>query len=130
MRLLKELEKLNLPKDKFAIFGSGPLAVRNLREANDLDLIVKDDLWEDLIKIYSTTEKGSVKIGEIEIFKDWLPWIENKDELIDSADIINEFKYVKLEYVIKWKGALNREKDKKDIELIRKWLNFEVEYIN
>ena len=42
MRLLKELEKLNLPKDKFAIFGSGPLAVRNLRTANDLDLIVND----------------------------------------------------------------------------------------
>ena len=122
MKLLEELGKLNLPKNLFAIFGSGPLAARNLREANDLDIIVKDDLWNSLIQKYKLTEKGSIKIGEIEIFKDWLPWIENKDDLINSADFIDGYKYVKLEYVLKWKKALNRDKDKIDIELINRYM--------
>ena len=43
MRYLDEVKRLNLPKDKFAIFGSGPIAIRGLREARDIDLIVKKD---------------------------------------------------------------------------------------
>lgn len=38
---LDELKALNLPAGQYAIFGSRPLAVRNLRDANDIDLIVK-----------------------------------------------------------------------------------------
>ncbi|KKN45696.1 hypothetical protein LCGC14_0680140, partial [marine sediment metagenome] len=32
---LKELDKLKLPKGSFAITGSGPLAIRNITEAQD-----------------------------------------------------------------------------------------------
>jgi len=44
MKYLNELKELNLPKESFAVFGSGPMAVRDMREINDLDLIVKSDL--------------------------------------------------------------------------------------
>ncbi|MFH1291164.1 MAG: hypothetical protein ABIH79_01240 [archaeon] len=33
---LAELKKLNLPKDKFAIFGSGPLAINGIRDTSYL----------------------------------------------------------------------------------------------
>jgi hypothetical protein len=46
--LLEELKKLNFPKDKYAVFGSGPLAIRNIRETFDLDVIVKQDLFNEL----------------------------------------------------------------------------------
>jgi len=50
MKYLDELKALALPPDQYAVFGSGPMAVRGIREANDLDLIVKESLWDDLRK--------------------------------------------------------------------------------
>lgn len=124
---LKDLKKLNLTKGKFAIFGSGPLAIRGIKESGDLDIIVKPELWNNLAKKYKIEKfkddpkRQFIKIGKIEIFPSWLPWFKNINELIDSAEFIGGLPYVKLEYVIEWKKGFNREKDKKDIELIEKW---------
>ena len=46
---LAELKALNLPLGHYAIFGSGPLAVRGIREAADLDIIVSESLWKELL---------------------------------------------------------------------------------
>jgi len=48
--LLKELRKLNLPEGEFAVFGSGPMAIRGIRPAGDLDLIVTPAVWDFLLK--------------------------------------------------------------------------------
>lgn len=122
MKYLDEFKKLNLPKDKFAIFGSGPLAIRNLRENKDIDIIVKQDLWIDLTKKYEIiNEKGGlIRIGHIEIYKEWPPF-GNLNNLIDDADIINKFPFVKLKHVLRWKKFINREKDQKDIRLIENY---------
>ena len=45
MKYLDELLELELPSAEYAIFGSGPMAIRNLRENNDLDILVKEELW-------------------------------------------------------------------------------------
>lgn len=119
---LKAVERLRLPKNQFAIFGSGPLSIRNLREANDVDLIVKEPLWDELSKKYSVMEKRLIKIGETEIYRDWKPWFNDVNLLIDSADIINGYRFVKLEYLLKWKQEMNREKDKIDIKIINDFL--------
>ncbi len=125
MKFLDELKTLNLPKDKFAIFGSGPICIRGLREANDLDIIVKEDLWNELIQKTANRDliyQVSIKIGNIEIFKNWLPWFNDVNELIDTAEEINGFPFVRLDYVIEWKTKLGREKDLKDLELIKLFL--------
>jgi len=57
-KLLQELKKLNLPNDQYAIYGSGPLAIRGLKEIHDLDVIVTDELYQELAKKYSEKEKG------------------------------------------------------------------------
>ena len=77
LKFLEELKKLNFAKDKFAVFGSGCLAVRNLRENNDIDLIVKDDLWEELAKQFPVEEKRLIRLGEIEVWKN-LNYFEDK----------------------------------------------------
>jgi len=118
---LNKLKKLNLPKDKFAIFGSGPLAVRGIRKSNDIDIIVKPELWKELKEKYKPKDRV-IKIGKIEIYKDWLPWIKNTNKLIDDADVIKGFRFVKLKYVLQWKKAFARKKDLEDIELIKKYL--------
>ena len=124
-KLLNKVKKLNLPKDKFAVFGSGPLAVRGIRDINDIDLIVKPELWYELIKKYPVTDKygGIIEIGEIEIFKDWKPWFDDVDELIDSADIFEGIRFVKLKYLLEWKKAFNRPKDKKDVKIIKQLID-------
>jgi len=125
-KLLKELrdfiKKENIDHKDFAVFGSGPLAVRNIRESRDIDIILRPSIFENLKKKYKINSRGYICQGNIEIFSDWNPWFSDVNLLIDSADIINNIKYVKLEYVIKWKKMFNREKDKRDIELIEEYL--------
>ena len=37
-KLLEELRKLNLPGGQYAVFSSGPMAVRGIKLANDIDI--------------------------------------------------------------------------------------------
>lgn len=123
MKYLIELKRLKLPKDMFAIFGSGPLAIRNLRENRDLDIIVKSELWDKLKDMHPLKKKDVIKIGNIEVYKDWKPCFNDVDELIDNADIIEGLRFVNLKSVLKWKKFRNLEKDKKDIGLIEDYEN-------
>lgn len=120
MKFLDEIKNLNLPEKQYAIFGSGPIGIRNLREVNDIDLIVKENLWNELAKKYPVKSgKESIQIGNIEIFRSWSPWFEDINPLIDTAEIIKGFPFVRLAYLIKWKKSMGREKDLKDLELIK-----------
>jgi len=120
---LDELKKLNLPTEKYAIFGSGPLAIRGIRNSRDIDVIVKKDLWNKLTKNWSLTNTNNkfIRVGEIEIYKDWEPWFKDINKLIDNAEVFDNIRFVKLEDVLNWKKASGREKDKKDIKLIEKY---------
>jgi len=72
--LLEELKKLNFPKDKYAVFGSGPLAIRNIREAHDLDVIVTHDFFQELCNKYPKLVKFKpfhrIDINKIEIVEE------------------------------------------------------------
>lgn len=126
---LEELKKLNLPKEKFAVFGSGPMAIRNLRESRDIDIIVTQEVWNKLAEKYPISSKEraeggimkKIQVDEIEIYGDWPPF-ESVEKLIKEADIINGFRFVKLGKVLLWKKYLNREKDRQDILLIEEYL--------
>jgi predicted nucleotidyltransferase len=41
--------------------------------------------------------------------------------MIDRAELIQGFRFIKLEDMIKWKQKMGREKDMQDIELVRKY---------
>jgi len=120
---LDELLKLYLPADDFAVFGSGPIAIRNLRENEDIDIIVRPGLWNELISVFPSVNEKLIKLNHIEIFKHWLPWFPDVNELIDKADLINNIRFVRLENVLIWKKALKREKDLNDIFLLEDYLN-------
>lgn len=128
-KLLKELDSLNLPKDEYAIISSGVLAIHNIREANDLDIIVTDKVWDKLsqghpVEHLPTTDK--ISIGNIEILHNWskemIEATAPLDEQIKTADIIDGHRFVKLDLVKKFKQKLGREKDLKDIKLIDNYL--------
>ncbi|MCX6744612.1 MAG: hypothetical protein NTX82_03755 [Candidatus Parcubacteria bacterium] len=130
LQFLDELKNLNLPIGQYAIFGSGPLSIRNLRESDDLDIIVKPELWDNLTKKYPPVTKQGIKeqytfipIGNIEIFNSWVNLSGKINEMIDTAEIIEGFPFVKLGYVKEWKTFMGRDKDNIDLKLIEEYLN-------
>ena len=131
IKYLDELKSLNLPKGQFAIFGSGPLAVRGLRENEDLDMLVTSDLWNKLAEGHPVTTKegkpDSIYIDHIQIlkvhYKDWHPYITDATRLITEAEIINGFPFVKMDYLLDCKKMMDGEKHSKDIKLIQEYLD-------
>lgn len=55
--LFENFRKLNLPLGKYAIFGSGPMAIRGLRKSADIDLVVADSF----LKSWKSCRNGKKK---------------------------------------------------------------------
>lgn len=121
-QVLKEFKKLNLPEASYVIYGSGPLGVRGIREIHDLDVVVNDNLYQQLLEKYPETEKKFIKIGNIEIIPARNSLINNLEDVITRADVINGLRFVKLEDLLVWKKKMGRQKDFKDIKLIENYL--------
>lgn len=123
----QEIERLDLPQGEYAVFGSGPLAARGLREAHDADIIVKSGLWQRLTQAYNDNldaGRPPIILGNIEIWPHWFEMTDKIDEMIESAEIIQGLPFVRLDYVLDWKQAMGRDKDKRDVELINEFLYY------
>jgi hypothetical protein len=129
-RLIKRLQELELPKGKYVIFGSGPLAIRKIRDTHDLDVIVTKDVFEDFKnKGWKLRDVGYSRFLEkdgIELWYEWGPGEWNVEELIRDADIIDGMSFVRLESVLEWKKRnwrdKRREKDLKDVKTIEAYM--------
>jgi len=127
LQKLQEIKYLSLPIKEYAIWGSGVLAIRGLRAARDIDIVVKPLLWQSLIKKYppAAGEYGGqvIHVGSIEI---WNNLMELKNlpvnEVVNSAEMIEGYPFMSLHFTILWKKILNREKDLQDIALLEQWL--------
>ena len=73
-----------------------------------------------MVKKFPQENDKLIKINSIEIYKNWLPWFEDVNLLINDAEIFEGVRFVKLKYVLAWKKAFGRDKDKKDVQLIEK----------
>ncbi len=127
--LLKKVRELNFPIGEYVIFGSAIMCIMGIRKCHDIDIVVSEKLWEKCLDsnnwILGKALSGSDKMTfeNIEIFKNWSPGEWNISELINTAEIIDEIPFANHNHLINWKKMMNREKDKIDIELIRKYLN-------
>jgi len=127
--LFQKVREMKLPLGEYALFGSAPLGIRELKICHDIDIIVTPDLYNKYKKDgweVETTPDGSEYLGkdEIEIWQDWWPpasWDLKK--LIQEAEIINDLPFVKLEDVVKWKKMSGRKKDLGDLEIVEKFLH-------
>jgi len=125
MDIFKKLKELNFPLGEYVLVGSGSLVARGIREANDLDIAVTPKLFKQLIdsKKYQEVEKyGKVflEADDIDIIPrlDWESYLTTTEEAIKTADIINGYPFLNIAETIKFKKALGREKDFKDIKLL------------
>ncbi|MEM4181725.1 MAG: hypothetical protein QXX68_01040 [Candidatus Pacearchaeota archaeon] len=108
-----------MPEEEYVIFGSGPMAIRGIRPNKDIDLVVSERVWKSF-GVLDNLRK--IKMGHIEICKDWSPYF-NISVLFDNSETIGDFMYVKLPYVLQWKEKSKKPKDKKDALLIREYLS-------
>ena len=127
--LIQLLLSLNLEKDDFSVFGSGPMFGHGLIElTNDLDIIARGKAWEQAKKFGGiSTENGTEKTiklfnKRIEIGNYFYPGNFDTNELIDTSNIIEEIRFVRLENVLTYKKILNRPKDIIHIKIIEKYL--------
>ena len=129
MKKLELLRSLELPEGEWAIFGSGIMAPLGIKEAHhDLDILARDSAWDKAMTLGEITQADMgdhvVELfdGQIEIFDNWKPGDWDCNELIDTAEMIDGFPWVRLEHVIEWKKRMGRVKDIKDMKLIEEYL--------
>jgi hypothetical protein len=133
MNVIEEVKKLNFPVDQYVIVGSGPMAVRGLKEAHDVDIVVTQELfekckangWKNILWTYP--EKiGQIylKQNDIELYLDvnCADFNPTTKELIERADVIEGVPFINLEDMLRFKRAYNREKDSKDIKITETYL--------
>jgi len=123
-RLLKKVKELRLPSGEYAVFGSAVLAVRGLREAPNIDLIVSDRLWQKLLDERQPDEEGFIRYGVVKISNWWFaPTRKDIPTMIAEAEEIEGLPFARIEEVLAYKKDLSREKDKNDVEIIEKYLS-------
>ena len=127
-KLLIELRKLDLPLEEYLIISSGPLAIHDIRECNDLDIIVSDALFEELSKKYPVEigeHVSKISLGDIE----FMNRNAQQDDEYDfarqraRAEMIDGIPFQDLHACLYFKEKGEREKDRKDVELIREYLS-------
>jgi hypothetical protein len=125
MNVIEKLKELNLPPEQFVVVSSGTLDALGIREARDIDLLALPELRKQLRESGEWGEderynKIFLTKGDVEILPDvsWDKYSSTVEGLIDSALVFEGFNFMNLDELIKFKTALGREKDFRDIELI------------
>ncbi len=123
--IIKKVQALNLPEDQFVIIGSGTLAVLGIREAEDIDVSVTQELFDILSKQGDWRVEGDLLKKENIELKSGI-WNKeypvSTDQLIKSSLIIDGVRFINLQELLRFKDAMGREKDMRDITLIHEYL--------
>lgn len=130
--IYKKLKELNLPQGEYVVVG-GAITAHNIRESEDLDILVMPKLYQQLKKQgfkactcqeCIDTSRILLSIKDVDILPNLIlgDYIGDTRKLIAEADIIQGFPFIKLKELIKFKKVLAREKDFADIKLIEEYL--------
>jgi len=132
MSIVKKIKKLNLPNDQYVVAGSGLLDALGIREASDIDIAVTNKLFKKLkhtnnykvVIKYNKEFLVNTEIG-IDIIKEisWEQYTTTTLEAISSAIYIEDIPFLNFEEFIKFKEALGRQKDFRDIKLLENYLD-------
>ncbi len=132
--IFERIEKYNLPKSHYAVFGSALLEVFGIRKAADLDIIVtpelykklKTDGWDEIqANGFAMLRKGEADVTTLQDEPTDGKYCPDRMKLIKDAVIINGLPFVRIEEVIACKTDYDREKDRVDILSIHKYIEIQ-----
>ena len=117
--LFERLRSLQLRRDDYAVFGSGPLVVRGVIEAtNDLDVLCRGEAWETVCRLAPPQHDRQWDVELVSLYDDrltfgttWAIGEVSTNDVIDTAEIIEGLPFAKLEYVVEYKTTSGRPKD-------------------
>lgn len=123
MNISQEVGKLNLMTNSYVVVGSGILGALGIRESNDIDLIVSQNVFDDFEAQGwahdSWPDQPTLTNGLFELGVHW--YGKRVDELLENAQYIDSIPYLSLEDVYEWKKRLGRDKDLRDLGLIENY---------
>lgn len=121
IELLNLLKELNFPKDEYYVLSGASLVLRGIRkEANDLDLCISEELFNEIKDKYNLAEGNKNECGFYKI-NDNLEIVVNKKEDF-KMEIGEKYNLEDLQTILDFKIKRNKPKDQKDIENIKKYL--------
>lgn len=124
--ILSRIHMLNLPAGEFIVCGGAPLAMADLRDADDIDLFVTPGLYEKLERTgwrpYTKPDSNieGIVYDTFEAHKQWRfnEYDASFTEQLAKADFIEDIPFLNLAETRAWKLASGRPKDLADIQLI------------
>ena len=128
--LFDEIRKLSLPPADYAIFGSGPLLVRQIiPTANDLDVVCRGDAWtvvsaagsREYLSDYGVSIVSMCE-GRLTFGRKWGIGEFDTDLLIDGAEQIDGLPFVRLKHVAAYKNISGRPKDIEHLEALEAYI--------
>ena len=122
--LFDRLRAMSLPDGSYAVFGSGPLAIRGLIDGvGDLDIIVREPAWSRICDAGTSVMYGdhlTIDLGNGLTFgRSWAYGDFDVETLIDNAETIDGLPFVQLEAVAAYKQIAGRPKDLRHIAILR-----------
>ncbi|OGZ04610.1 MAG: hypothetical protein A2604_00315 [Candidatus Liptonbacteria bacterium RIFOXYD1_FULL_36_11] len=134
MDIKRELERIGLTIENSVVIGSGILSALNIRESQDIDVTVNEDVYKRLsadsrFKKAENHGREVLTDGLLEIGTSW--GVLNKDykfdDFLGESVVIDEVRYTTLEFLLAVKQSWLLEKDARqkdidDVELIKNYL--------
>jgi len=125
------LNRYSLNINNSIIIGSGIMNALNIRESHDIDITVEQKSYDRLSKLpeFQVKKASGLNVLTTDILEigtafpiNNLSKIYSFDELFQNSIVIDNVRYITLEFLLEIKKKWLREKDKRDIELIEKYL--------
>jgi hypothetical protein len=124
--VLQKVKSLNLQYGSYIVYGSAPFAILGIREVNDIDLLVSEELYSELQRkgwkrVYKGPKDEPLTFDIFDAHKSWSfsPYAPTLQQLLSRAFEIEGVPFATLEDVKKWKEASERPKDIEDLKLIK-----------
>ncbi|MBQ9657613.1 MAG: hypothetical protein IJV31_02455 [Clostridia bacterium] len=121
--LIKLLEELNFPKEKFYILSSGCLTFYGIRDgAKDLDLCITEELFDQIKDKYGLTEGNKNECGFYKINDLVEVVVDSLEEFAGHFDIKDGYQVQKLEIIKRDKEKRGLPKDLADVARIEEYI--------
>ena len=116
-----KLTSLQIDNDELIVAGNGILEALGIRNSNDADILVSEMTFRNVIKSgyqakFHVDGSAFVRIGDIDLVYDW--YGNSFNYLLPKTILIDDLKFLSLDYTREWKLERSSDKDLMDIELI------------
>lgn len=118
--IIKTLDKYNFDKSKYIVLSGAAMVLYGIKEStNDIDIAITHDYYNYLVNNYDCKLETVIDNGNIYYIDDIINF--GPGYYTDNYSLINGIRVQTIEEILNLKKNLNREKDVKDIELIKQY---------